>query len=118
MTDRMRLLLVTVGLVSAQLLMSLRPAGDVNGEVALVPDGMLWLGGMALASGLSACGMLYGRKEGGWLPLLFGILGAGLILLLANVEYGISPNWAAVGFTTLIWGLLSLRKFAAGWPDR
>lgn len=56
MTDRMRLLLVIVGLVSAQLLMSLRPAGDVNGEVALVPDGMLWLGGMALASGLSACG--------------------------------------------------------------
>ena len=94
-TTKLRWLAVTVGLLLTSA--TLRAVSSIpQEEVDIFPTGVLLLGSMALAMLVVLGGMLYEFRKGSAGPLVAGTLGCLILLYLARVEHGATPNWPLV----------------------
>ena len=76
-----RYLLVALGLVAFEAIMAMRPAGDLNGDVAMFPHATIWFVALLLSWGAVMTGMFSvprGRKFIG--PLVLGTVGSAVVV--------------------------------------
>ncbi len=85
LTQKSRYFLVALGLVAGEAVMSTRPTGDLNGDVAMLPDATIWFAVLLLAWGVLMTGMFSGSRGRKFIgPLVLGTVGAA-VLIASNI---------------------------------
>ena len=82
MSQKIRVVLVVLGLLASEMTMLFRPAGDANGDVELFPDAAIWYAQILFAWAVVMTGMFAGYRERDNLaPLVLGTVGSALLLV-------------------------------------
>ena len=77
LTQKVRYFLVALGLVVSEAVISMLPAGDLNGDVAVFPDATIWFAALLFAWSAIMTGMFSGAQGRKFIgPLVLGTVGS------------------------------------------
>lgn len=82
---------VTAGLVTMSVAIASMPTGDME-----LSDAFVWLTALLVGNATLIFGMFYRLRDSGAAPLIAGILGCCIALLILNLDRGLTPNLLVV----------------------
>ena len=87
----LRFVAVTGGLLIMSAAITLSPSGGIE-----MSDAFAWISALLLGNAALIFGMFYRLRDSGRAPLVAGVLGCCIALLVLNLDRGLAPNFLIV----------------------